>query len=299
MSITIRPINTVQGCEHFQELERRVWSSEDLDIMPIHVLITVAKNGGLLLGAYAEEGPRELDGLVGAALGWLGAGQEPTTGKPKVKLCSHMAGVLPEWQGQRVGLQLKLAQRDAILAQGLTDWITWTYDPLYRANAVFNIHRLGATCNTYYRNHYGIMTDALNAGTPSDRCQVDWWVQSEHVLKAIGGRGVDGWGGGRGGEKGNLGQVLSTAAAGDFRQPVEQTLMLDGAPLAVPIPDDIAAIRRADSELGLAWRLYVRDVLGKAFAADYKIVDCIHLAGQGWHYILTCDDESAHFSQVG
>lgn len=287
MSITIRPINTVQGCEHFQELERRVWSSEDLDIMPIHVLITVAKNGGLLLGAYAEDGPRELDGLVGAALGWLGAGPEPTTDKSKVKLCSHMAGVLPEWQGQRVGLQLKLAQRDAILAQGLTDWITWTYDPLYRANAVFNIHRLGATCNTYYRNHYGIMTDALNAGTPSDRCQVDWWVRSEHVFKAIGGerRGSK-----RVEEEGDLGQVLPTAAAGDFRQPIEQMLTLDGAPLAVPIPDDIAAIRRTDSELGLAWRLYVRNVLGEAFAAGYKIGDCIHLAGQGWHYILTRDE---------
>ena len=294
MSITIRPINTVQGCAHFQELERRVWSSEDMDIMPVHVLITVAKNGGLLLGAYAEEGPRELDGLVGAALGWLGAGQEPTTGKPKVKLCSHMAGVLPEWQGQRVGLQLKLAQRDAILAQGLTDWITWTYDPLYRANAVFNIHRLGATCNTYYRNHYGIMTDALNAGTPSDRCQVDWSVQSEHVLKAIGGEGR---GSGGVGEEGRGMQVLPTTTAGDFRQPVEQTLILDGAPLAVPIPDDIAAIRRADSELGLAWRLYVRDVLEKAFAASYRIVDCIHLAGQGWHYILAHNYESPHLSK--
>jgi len=284
MSISIRPINTVQGCEHFQELERRVWSSEDMDIMPIHVLITVAKNGGILLGAYAEQGPRELDGLVGAALGWLGAGQEPNTGKTKVKLCSHMAGVLPDWQGQRVGLQLKLAQRAAILAQGLTDWITWTYDPLYRANAVFNIHRLGATCNTYYRNHYGIMTDALNAGTPSDRCQVDWWVQSEHALKAIEGMR----------KEEHLGQVLPTAAAGNFRQPVEQTLVLDGAPLAVPIPDDIAAIRRADSELGLAWRLYVRDVLGKAFGVGYQIVDCVHLAGQGWHYVLTHHDESPH-----
>ena len=40
-------------------------------------------------------------------------------------------------------LQLKLAQRQAILDQGLTDWVTWTYDPLYRRNAVFNIHRSG------------------------------------------------------------------------------------------------------------------------------------------------------------
>ena len=88
-----------------------------------------------------------------------------------------MAGVLPAWQGQGLGLALKLAQRQAILEQGLTDWVTWTYDPLQRTNAVFNIHRLGAVCNTYKANWYGEMRDGLNAGTPSDRCQVDLVVK--------------------------------------------------------------------------------------------------------------------------
>ncbi|HAJ38303.1 MAG TPA: hypothetical protein DCL15_21740, partial [Chloroflexi bacterium] len=92
-----------------------------------------------------------------------------------------MAGVLPAWQGRGIGVRLKLAQRDAILAQGMTDWVTWTYDPLFRVNAVLNIHRLGAVCNTYQRDWYGVMKDGLNAGVPSDRCQVDWWLTSAHV----------------------------------------------------------------------------------------------------------------------
>ncbi|MDQ3248985.1 MAG: hypothetical protein M3Q45_07200 [Chloroflexota bacterium] len=281
MTITIKPIDTVEACEQFQELERCVWSSEDVDLMPVHVLITVAHNGGVLLGAYAEDGPAELSGLVGAALGWLGAGVDQADTRPQLKLCSHMAGVLPEWQGKGVGLRLKLAQRDAMLTQGLTNWMTWTYDPLYRANGVFNIHRLGATCHTYFRNRYGTMTDALNAGAPSDRCQVDWWVQSEAVVNILNSAGMA--------ERVTKGawHVLPTAPMGDFRQPIEQTLPLDGTPLAVPIPDDIAAIRRVDSELGLAWRFYLRDVLESAFSGGYSMVDCVDLPEQGWHYILT------------
>ncbi len=280
MTITIRPINTVEHCQYFQALERRVWSSEDMDIMPIHVLITVAKNGGIMLGAYSNDGPPELGGMVGMTIGWHGVGTNQR-GQPQIKLCSHMAGVLPEWQGRRVGLQLKLAQREAILAQGVTDWITWTYDPLYRANAVFNIHRLGATSHTYYPNHYGEMTDALNAGAPSDRCQVDWDLNSEHVLQALEGKSVT-----PNGPAVAEWQVLPSAPSGDFRQPLAIELKLDRTALAVPMPDDITAIRRTDRGLGMAWRLYLRDTLTKTFAAGYKLVDCVQLPGQGWHYLL-------------
>ncbi len=277
--ITIQPIKTVEHSRHFQELESRIWQGEPLDVMPIHVLITVAKNGGGVLGAYAPDGPPELDGMVGMALWWHGVGQR--NGVSQVKVCSHMAGVLPGWQGRGVGLRLKLAQRELILQQGITDWVTWTYDPLYRPNGVLNLHRLGATCNTYYPNHYGVMTDALNAGAPSDRCQVDWDLQSERVVAAVHGKGVQ--------ERmanGEL-QILPTRPTNSgFQQPIEVDLRLDGGPLAVPLPDDISAIRQQDRQLGLAWRFYLRSIFETAFASGYNLVNCIHLPDQGWHYIL-------------
>jgi predicted GNAT superfamily acetyltransferase len=279
--ITIQPIKSVEHCLHFQELERRIWQGGPEDMMPIHVLITVAKNGGGVLGAYAPDGPPELDGMVGMALWWHGVGQRD--GVARVKVCSHMAGVLPAWQGRGVGLRLKLAQRELILQQGITDWVTWTYDPLYRPNGVLNIHRLGATCNPYYPNHYGEMTDALNAGAPSDRCQVDWDLRSERVLAAIDHAreahvrhptypGL---------------QVLPTKATSNgLRQPVNVTFPCHSATVAVPLPDDIGAIRRQDQALGLAWRFYIRQLFETAFGAGYNLVDCIHLPEQGWHYIL-------------
>jgi len=290
--ITIRPITEVAHCEYYQELERRVWGTDETDVVPIHVLVTVQKNGGLVLGAYAPDGPAEMGGLVGATFGWLGVGVDPARREAGqlLKFCSHMAGVLPAWQGKRIGLRLKLAQREHVLAQGLTDWITWTYDPLYLANAVFNIHRLGATCATYMRDIYGELKDDLNRGVPSDRCQVDWRLRSPHVLHDIEPRRHEhAW-------DATALMVLPTHSAGASGmlapRPEAGTLWvrpvatLDGRPLAVPIPADIAHIRRTDRELSMAWRLYVREVLETAFAAGYMMVDCVHLGDHGWRYIL-------------
>ena len=91
--------------------------------------------------------------------------------------------MLPEWQSRGVGYALKVAQREAVLQQGLR-LITWTYDPLESKNARLNIAKLGAVCNTYIRNYYGELRDDINLGLATDRFQVDWWIASSHVENA-------------------------------------------------------------------------------------------------------------------
>ncbi len=103
--------------------------------------------------------------MVGVALWWLGVGRHLVSDREQLKACSHMAAVLPDWQGRRVGLRLKLAQRRLVLEQGFTDWITWTYDPLYRPNGVFNIHRLGSYLSNLQTRHL-----RRNAGCPQPGC---------------------------------------------------------------------------------------------------------------------------------
>lgn len=298
-TVTLRLVKSIEGVEHFVELQRIVWGSDPLDIVPNHVTVTVFKNGGALLGAYADDGPPATGGMVGAAFWWLGVAPVTSEGGAtalKLKICSHMAGVLPAWQGRRIGLLLKLKQRELVLEQGLTDWVTWTYDPLQRVNAVLNLHRLRATCNSYFRNVYGTMHDALNAGSPSDRFQVDWHLNSERVLRAVA-------------TTSESSASRSATAPGEIPPdwhllptaqgrhglvwPVEVEPPLDGVPLAVPIPDDINLVRRMDRELGLAWRLYTRTVFEAAFAAGYTAVDCVHLADKGWHYLLVANPQDS------
>lgn len=279
--ITIRPLRTIEDCQHFQEVERLVWKTDPHDIVPIHVLITQIKNGGVVLGAFADDGPKETGGMVGILLGWPGLVLDEAGGY-RLKHCSHMVGVLPGWRGQDLGLRLKMAQRDALLGQGATTWVTWTYDPLQRVNASLNIHRLGATCNTYLRNVYGEMTDALNAGMPSDRCQVDWHITSRRVRHALeAGRTDPEW-------SAIPMEILPTqpAGTGQLRRPGDGAAALDGRPVAIPLPDSVSALREYSLELLLEWRFFMRAALESAFEAGYFLADCNHLADRGWHYIL-------------
>ena len=173
MSITIRPIETHAEYHALEQLQRDVWTLPDVEVVPLHVLLTAAKNGGLLLGAF--DGER----LVGFVFGFPGL-----TPEGRLKHCSHMAGVHPDYRDRGLGYSLKLAQREHVLAQGI-DLITWTFDPLETRNASLNFHKLGAVCNTYIPNLYGEMRDGLNAGLPSDRFQVDWWIASERVAQRL------------------------------------------------------------------------------------------------------------------
>ncbi len=267
---TIRPLSGVDDARHFQTAQGQIWGIVLHDIIPSHVIVTMAANGGMVLGAFDPAGPPESGGMVGFLLGWLG-----TTGTGALKHVSHIAGVLPGWRGRGIGVDLKLAQRDFLLAQGLTTHVTWTYDPLQRINGAFNIHRLGATCTTYKVNAYGIMSDELNKGMPSDRFQVDWHVDSPRVRHAI--------------THGHI--PLDWEASDLHRLPADPThaptLPADGSPLAVPLPASVSALQRDDQDGLMAWRLYLRKTMQQAFAADYAVVDCVDLGdAQGWHYIL-------------
>jgi predicted GNAT superfamily acetyltransferase len=287
MTFTIRKITDLTSALHFQELQRRVWGSPPIDIMPIHISITVIKNGGMLLGAYAEDGPEEMAGMIGGVFWWLGVSpdpEDPPGSAPKLKACSHMVGVLPQWQRHGIGLQLKLAQRRAILDQGLTDWVTWTYDPLYRRNAVFNIRRLGATSCIFDRDVYGELPDALNAGWPSDRLTVDWRLNSPRVLRDIDSpRPKPEWD--------PTGMDIPTVRENKdgFPEPPDVEPVPDGRVQALPLPADMDGIRDQDADLSMAWRLYMRHALEIVFAAGYTVVDCVHLPDYGWRYILIQD----------
>ena len=140
---------------------------DGLEVLPVHLMVAVPRNGGLLLGAF------DGDDLVGYVFGFPGI-----TAGGKLKHCSHMMGVAPGCQVRGIGYQLKLAQREHLLARGC-DLVTWTYDPLASRNAYLNLAKLGVVCRTYLQDYYGPMTDGLNAGLPADRLQVDWWIGSE------------------------------------------------------------------------------------------------------------------------
>ena len=261
--IVIRGLVTHDEIFAVEQLQRDAWGVPDVDVVPLHMLITPPRHGGLLLGAF--DGER----LAGFVFGFLGQ-----TADGRLKHCSHMAGVHPDYRDQGVGYALKLAQREHVLAQGL-DLVTWTFDPLETRNAWLNIHKLGAICHTYIRNLYGPMRAAINAGPPSDRFEVEWWIRSTRVVQrlrageispspspSLGGRGERGAGGEDSGP-------LSLWERAGLRE--------DHRLIAVPV--DFQAIKRSDMDLALRWRLQTRQAFEDAFAQGFTAVDLVKRDG--------------------
>ena len=169
---SIRLLETAEEMSEVESLQRTVWEMGDLDVVPKDLILAVIHNGGLAIGAFAA------NKLVGAVFGFPGF--YPTPDGPRLKHHSHLLAVHPDFRSEGIGFALKRAQWQIVRKQGI-DRITWTYDPLLSHNAALNISRLGGVCNTYLRDFYGPMRDGLNVGLPSDRFDVDWWVNSQRV----------------------------------------------------------------------------------------------------------------------
>ena len=272
MNISIRSLTAVAELRACEALQRQVWAMpDDLEIVPLHLLVTVQRNGGLLLGAFDN------DDLVGLAFGFPGLASNG-----ELKHCSHMMGVGPGYQGRGVGYQLKLAQREAVLEQGI-DLITWTYDPLESRNAYLNVHKLGCVCTTYVRDYYGPLADGLSAGLPTDRFQVEWRIGSERVRRCLAGdTGERSWD--------TIVQVNTTQRTTGGRLLPGKLNLGSAAPLVrFEIPANYQALKAADPVLALEWRLAVREISEAYFATGYMAVDFIYDRTRGGgrsYYVL-------------
>jgi predicted GNAT superfamily acetyltransferase len=169
-------------------------------------------------------------------------------------------------------------QREHVQRQGL-GLITWTYDPLLARNAQLNIAKLGAVCTTYLPNLYGTMRDGLNAGLPSDRFQVDWWITTELVAdrlsRAPGDRP-------RLADLSAAGAVwLNPPGSDGTPQPPDPSspIVEPGTTVLVEIPADFLALKAADPALALRWRLSTRAAFHVLFRQGYAVTDFLREPG--------------------
>lgn len=261
--IEIRPVETHDEMRAVEDVQRAAWNMVERDVVPMHLMVTWVEYGGLLLGAF--------DGgdLVGFVLGYPGVLRE---GDPRaawlgtrLQHCSEMLAVHPAYQGRGIGYRLKLAQRQALLEQGV-GLATWTFDPLLSRNAHLNIRRLGGIARTYKRNVYGEL-HGIYAGLPTDRLEVEWWLGSRHVERRLGGDPGPSW---QAWEK--AGAVLlnpSTPRGDGLRAPADA--LCDGRParVLVEVPADLPAVKAVDMGLARAWQEQVRGVFEALFGMGY------------------------------
>ena len=141
-----------------------VWGTGAASLASPSLLKTYAHYGNPIIGAFDGET------LCGVSVAFLAS-------DPRVHLHSHITGVTPSHQQLGIGYQLKMAQRDWCVANGI-DLITWTFDPMLARNAYFNLHKLGAHARRFLPNFYGSMDDDINRGDETDRLEA-WWPVTE------------------------------------------------------------------------------------------------------------------------
>lgn len=215
-----------------------IWPDDQPARYPVDLLRAIVFAGGYLAATYVVEGGDDV--LIGASLGFLGRHDG------ELVLHSHATGVRPGTEHHGLGFALKQHQRSWADAQGLTA-ITWTFDPLVRRNAWFNLGKLGARVVGYVDDFYGPQTDAINRGDETDRAVVRWST------------GPDG--------------VPGTPRDG------AEILTADGVVHAAPssadvlvahTPPDVIALRSADPAAARRWRRSMRESFGAAIRAGWS-----------------------------
>jgi predicted GNAT superfamily acetyltransferase len=219
--IEVRSISTRSDFDEHGALMQRVWGTPT-PLVNVEMLTAISHSGGYVAAAFAD------DRMVGASVGFLADHH----GDPA--LHSHVTGVVDSLRHAGIGRAIKLHQRAWAAERGLR-WITWTFDPLVRRNAWFNIAVLGADVDAYLPSFYGEMTDAINAGDESDRLLMAWDV-----------------------------------AAPVPARPREGHDVTD--PILVPTPADVVELRRTDPQAVAAWRSQTREALTSALATGGRVL---------------------------
>ena len=139
-----------------------VWSVKAM-VSP-EIMVAALHNGAYGAIAWRDGQP------VGAAFALVGL---PLAGQNKPNLHSHAAGVVATAANGGIGYALKMHQFSWARQHEFAT-VTWTFDPLVRRNAWFNIVKLGSKVLGYHQNFYGQLDDGINAGEQSDRLLVRW-----------------------------------------------------------------------------------------------------------------------------
>ena len=226
--MNIEELHELEDLRELQDLFLKVWERSTEPPLNSDVMRALSHAGNHVAGVRGGDGR-----LVAGIVGWLGMYPDRD-----LLLHSHILGVLPGSDSHGLGFALKQHQRAWCLARGIKT-VEWTFDPLVRRNASFNLRKLGADAAEYLVDFYGPMLDRINAGVESDRILVRWHLESDKAVAAAVGRPHE---------------VEVTAAS-----------------VLCEVPEDIVGIRATDPELAGRWRREVRDKLGAHLMAGGRV----------------------------
>ncbi|WP_199439746.1 GNAT family N-acetyltransferase [Umezawaea beigongshangensis] len=268
--VTIREITGLPELEAVHRLYDEIWRPDPTNPpVTTELLRALSKAGNYVAGAF--DGPR----LVGACAGFFGP-------PARAALHSHVAGVSAAALGRSVGFALKLHQRAWALHRGVST-VAWTFDPLVRRNAHFNLAKLGAAPEEYLVDFYGGMRDGINGSDDSDRLLVHWDLTAPAVVAACAGTPSP-----RDARAELAGGAVVALGRSEHDLPIAGELA--GDTLLVAVPRDVEALRSADPGQAKEWRVALRDVLTTLVADGARITG---FDRAGWYVVTRGPQDTA------
>jgi len=269
--LVIRDIERVSEMQGVETLQKDVWGCDDLDVVPLTMLAASKEVGAVLIGAY--------DGALLAGFVYGFPGYE----NGQVTHHSHMLAVRPSYRNHNLGYQLKLAQRDRVLAQSIKR-ITWTFDPLQSLNAYFNFRKLGVLADTYKINFYGEATSSFLHQIGTDRLWVTWQLDSERVRERL-----------QTEKQQTMVEperipCLVQFGANHAPQRNEPSEGLGHEHFSIEIPADINALQSEKPGLAVEWREATRGAFTEAITSGYLVEEFYRSNRKGQpvgNYLLT------------
>lgn len=244
-------------------------------------LVTLAHNGGLVLGAFAGDGQ-----LAAVSISFLGTEtRDPRRpAMANLKMVAAYWGAHPGVSWHDASYDLFVRQRDFAVQQGIR-LITWTLDPLDSEQVYLSVRSLGAVTNRYIANYYG-----SNGAVNKDRLIMEWWTTNRRVEERLNGsRGPLSL---RAYLGANTPIVNPTKSENGWAAPLAPTsgVSISGTMALLEISDNWRAMVAAAPDLAQDWREHLRVLAGRIFAEGYMVTDFLcepHEGRQRCFYVLS------------
>jgi predicted GNAT superfamily acetyltransferase len=259
IKVTIAPFRNLADYKTCEDIQREVFHSQDIDVVPVPLLLVVNRTGGMILGAFNNLGE-----MIGFAFGILGSRH----GEPI--LHSYMLAVRVAYRNFDVGFKLKLAQRKEAQKRKIS-MITSSFDPMQPLNAYFTLGKLGGCADVYEENFYGETTSLTDRGLPTDRILACWDINSAGTTRRL--------------ESGPPRRDVRKELK--HKQAINQLVeiapgMMNSTPIKLnctadqfifEVPYNLPEIKNRDLGIALEWQGKMRQVFRHYFKKDYAAID--------------------------
>ena len=259
IKVAIGPFRNPADYKACMDIQQEAFGQRDMDFIPVSMLITASRTGGILLGAYSGLGD-----MIGFTFSILGTRE----GKPVQHCC--LLATKAAYKNFDIGFKLQSALRKEALKRKIT-CVTCAFDPMQPLHSYFFLGKLGFQAVAYEENLFGETSRHYDRGLPSDRMTAVWDLENDVVIKRL--------------ETGPprhdfrkelkrvpvINQLIESAPGLFVSSPIKMDCNMEA--FLFEIPYNLPEIKNRDLGAAMEWQRNLRQVFGGYFKKGYTAVD--------------------------